>query len=189
MIALLGVVIGALATGGITLGIGFVQSRREKGVARRLAAADVADALRALKDTQANMCAERDWPVGGDEWNKEDRTWPPGWDRANWTQSWQSYRETLASAIPEQRFAEVARAFGIMTQLQNSLAAGARPFKATDEAFIKDVANRVRAAALALPLAEKMMSDPLLPDAPSMDAGPDQVNRNFPGLSQEDQEE
>lgn len=64
MIALMGVVIGALATGGVTLGIGFVQSRRERGVACRLAAADVADALRAVEDTQTNMCAGRDWAGG-----------------------------------------------------------------------------------------------------------------------------
>jgi hypothetical protein len=163
MIALVGVVIGALATGGVTLGIGFVQTRRERSVARRLAAADVADALRAVKDTQTNLRAGREWPVGGDEWHEEDRTWPPGWERANWTQSWQSYRQTLASSIPEMQFAHVARAFGIMTQLQNSLAAGERPFRATDEAFINDVADRLSAAGRALPLAETMMSDPLLP--------------------------
>lgn len=165
MLALIGVVIGAVATGGVTLGIGFVQARRARNVAQRLAAADVADALRAIQGVQASLLAGRDWPVGGDEWHEEDRKWPPGWERANWTQSWQSYRETLASAIREAQFADVARAFGIMTQLQSSLAAGERPFVASDKTFVNDVAERLSAASRALPLTEKMISDPLLPTA------------------------
>lgn len=160
MLALLGVVIGALATGGVTLVVGLVQTRRERAVARRLAAADLADASRAVADVQARMHAGRDWPVGGAE---EDRTWPAGWERANWLQSWQSYRQTLAGALTELQFAEVARAFGIMAQLQTSLGAGQRPFTAADEAFILDVAVRLSAARQALPLALAPSADPLLP--------------------------
>ena len=183
MLALLGVVIGALATGGVTLTVGFVQTRRERTVARRLVAADLADTARAVADVQARMFAGRDWPVGGDESHQEDRTWPAGWERANWLQSWQSYRQTLAGALTEQQFAEVARAFGIMTQLQNSLAAGQRPFTPLDEAFIDNVASRLAAARQALPLALSPTSDPLLPADPSPEARPREA---WQGLGEQD---
>jgi hypothetical protein len=169
MLALVGVIIGALVTGGVTLTIGFVQTRRERAVARRLAAADLADASRAVADVETHMRAGRDWPVGGVE---EDRAWPAGWERANWLQSWQSYRQTLAGALTELQFAEVARAFGIMAQLQTSLNGGQRPFTAADEAFVDDVAVRLLAARQALPLAPAPVSDPVLPAGNGSDAWP-----------------
>jgi hypothetical protein len=147
-----GVVIGGLLTAVLTGIRDRSRAREEERKARRLAAADLERATEALRDVRSNMEERRGWPVGGDDDHDEDRTWPPGWERAGWSVSWEGYRGPLASGLGELSFATLARAFGSLVQFENSLAAGTRAFVDTDPEFVARVEEPVAAARRVLPV-------------------------------------
>src|SRR5215212_7339535 len=72
--------------------------------------------------------------------------WPFGWEREAWSQSWAGYRGLLAANLDDAEFEPLAAAFGFVEQLQNSPAAGRRPFQDADATFLEDVRKAVDGA-------------------------------------------
>jgi hypothetical protein len=136
LFSLAGVLIGGVLAALLSALHDWRTRRRQGRKARLLAAADLEQAQKALVDVDKNMKGPRDWPVGGNDQHPEDRRWPAGWERVLWTKTWTDNRGALADALDDSTFRELAPAFGLLGQLQNSLAAGQRPFVADDPDFV-----------------------------------------------------
>lgn len=160
LITLGAVVLGGVLTAVLTEVRDRARARKERDQARRLASADLERASEALKDVRARMDQLRDWTLGD---KNEDRKWPPGWERAGWSEAWEGYRGGLANGLDAAVFATVARAFGSLGQFQNSLAAGERTFVKNDRPFVDRVERRVTAALEVLPPPDKALTEDLGP--------------------------
>jgi hypothetical protein len=160
LFGLAGVALGGLLTGGLTELRDRLRARREAQKARRLAAADLEQAMEALGVVRSNMDAPRDWPLGAED--HEDRKWAPGWEGARWTDAWAGYRGTLANELDDVAFSALARAVGSLGQFQSGLAAGEHTLVARTGDFVARVEARVSAAHKVLPLPD---------DAPAKGAG------------------
>ena len=155
-----GVVLGGILTAVLTELRDRARARRERERARRLASADLERATEAIRDVRSRMERPRAWSLGG---KGEDRKWPPGWERAGWSESWEGYRGPLANGLDDRAFATVARAFGSLGQFQNSLAAGERAFVENDQEFVDRVEERVVAALGVLPPPDKALAEDIGP--------------------------
>jgi hypothetical protein len=98
--------------------------------ARRLAAADLEQAMEGLGDVRSNLDEPCAWLLGAED--QEDRTCAPGWEGARWTDAWAGYRGTLANELDDVAFSALARAVGSLGQFQSGLAAGEHTLVAKD---------------------------------------------------------
>jgi len=98
-------------------------------MARRLVYADLRTIDRALTDAESNFRRSEERPPDPEDAGQQ---WPFGWEREAWSQSWAGYRGILAANLDDAECEPLATAFGFVEQLQNSLAAGRRPFQDAD---------------------------------------------------------
>jgi hypothetical protein len=140
---LAGVALGALLTGGFGLFADWRRRRGDAAMARRLVYADLRTIDRALTDAESNFKRSKEAPPDPKDAGQQ---WPFGWEREAWSQSWAGYRGLLAANLDDAEFEPLAAAFGFVEQLQNSLAAGQRPFQDADATFLEDVRRAVDGA-------------------------------------------
>jgi hypothetical protein len=122
---LVGVAVGGLVTG-------FVSSSLEKGreKAESLAAARLlrTEVIAASADVSATL-KEGKWPIAY---------------KPTWSQSWSTYRRSLAVRMDDEAFDEVAKAYALMDQLQSGFGAGRpeaqRDLSHPDRVFLDRVA-------------------------------------------------
>jgi hypothetical protein len=144
--AIVGVIVGALATGGFNL---LVQRQREKSERRKerreleadreqqarevrisaqLLGADVADAQQRVDEaTKMHPPRKRgEWPIGVSP---------------NWTQTWIVHSRAMADALSVHDFANLASVYARMDQLQRGLAAPRddRTLSPNDQVFLTEV--------------------------------------------------
>jgi hypothetical protein len=120
LIALGGVVLGALLTPLVTAATARQQERRLEARDARIA---FQRALGDISEARAAM-SFGDWPIG--------------W-RVTWRDSWEKVRDPIAVTLDRDDFKKVAAAYSEMRQLQTGLDAGPRPFVATDPPFFEQV--------------------------------------------------
>jgi hypothetical protein len=142
-VGLAGVALGAFLTGGFGLLAEWRRRRRDAAMARRLVYADLSTVDRALTDAEANFRRSQQRPPDPEDAGQQ---WPFGWERETWSQSWAGYRGLLAANLGDAEFEPLAAAFGFVEQLQNSLAAGRRPFQDADATFLEEVRAAVDVA-------------------------------------------
>lgn len=120
---LVGVVVGGLLTGVVTLLLERRRENQEARVAQRIARSELGEAAKAVEDALA----------AGE--------WPPGWDKKRWSESWSTNRRVLAATMEDDDFAKLARAYLHMELLQTGLAAGKRKFVEQDRTFLTTVSS------------------------------------------------
>ncbi len=144
-----GVVVGGVLTAAITDHRERRNAERESRRARELAAIDLERALEAVHDVK-----------DAGETSEWQGQWPPGWERAAWTESWSGYRGMLADGLDDPKtFVVVARAFGSLVQLERGLAS-VHDFQPSDRVFLERVERRLTAAQQVLPVADKALAEP-----------------------------
>jgi len=137
------VALGALLTGGFGLFADWRRRRADAAMARRLVYADLRTIDRALTDAESNFRRSEERPPDPEDAGQQ---WPFGWEREAWSQSWAGYRGILAANLDDAECEPLATAFGFVEQLQNSLAAGRRPFQDAHATFLLDVRRAVDGA-------------------------------------------
>jgi hypothetical protein len=119
--------IGTLVGGLVTWLSAYLLDRR-----REARAARVAEAVLWSELDQARV-ALSDVRKGG--------KWPPGWGWVDWTASWRTHREALATKLDTKQFESVACCYVRMAQFQAGLSAGCRDLDGDDEQFLSDVSD------------------------------------------------
>jgi hypothetical protein len=132
-----GVVIGAIATAGITYLTERRQEHRDYELALKITGAEIDEISRIVGDAL------------------KAKKWPLGMATKNWAQSWSTNRRALATKMNEKAFRAVAVAYGYAEQIQSGLAAGDKKFqppppgeqRGPDEIFFTDVKAAFETAA------------------------------------------
>ena len=123
---LVGVVVGGVLTGLVTVWLDGRHEASEGRVARRIARSEVDQAQQAITEARK-----------GD--------WPAGW-RPTWSQSCAAYRRPLAATASDPDFAAIAAAYGSMQLLESGLLSGRRAIDDADRKFFDDVEQSLRTA-------------------------------------------
>jgi len=138
------VVIGGLITAGFTLVIEWQRRHRERKVAERLLSVELEDAARTLTTVVSDL--------------RDGKRWP--YETKAWSRSWMGQRQALATGrIDDKQLRMVGRTFGVLEQLERSLATGQRRFVADDPHFLKSVETQLTELGVRLPDSYERLGD------------------------------
>jgi hypothetical protein len=130
---IVGVIVGAIITSGVSVYLVRERDKKDARAARRIFQSELEEAAHAIG------------------YAFDGKKWPPGWTKKAWSESWSTYRPTLAVAMEDDKgFGSLAEAYLFMELLETALAAGERPFVDDDEEFLKDASEAMKKAKEAL---------------------------------------